>query len=165
MKTSTVLVWLMFFIYSGSTHGNAVIVHQWEVCTFSYMSSRPVQNPYAEIPINGGEDLLKVVFTGISGDAQGKSYTIIAFWKGSSQWNVNFAAPYCGKWRYVSKSSDKSMNGKKGEFDVIPWSEDEKKSNPVRHGFIRVRMDGETAGHFFEYSDAHPFLWIGDTWW
>ena len=40
-----------------------------------------------------------------------------------------------------------------------------KKSNPVRHGFVRVKKNGENPGHFFEYSDGTPFLWVGDTWW
>lgn len=57
------------------------------------------------------------------------------------------------------------MNGKKGILEVIEWSEQELDSNPTRHGLIRVKKDGESGSHYFEYSDGKPFLWIGDTWW
>jgi len=45
------------------------------------------------------------------------------------------------------------------------WSEDEKKANPTRHGFVRVHANEPRAGRCFEYADGTPFLWIGDTWW
>ena len=57
------------------------------------------------------------------------------------------------------------MNGKKGDFTVDDWSGEELNANPARHGFIRVNKAGVNAGHYFEYTDGQPFLWIGDTWW
>jgi len=48
---------------------------------------------------------------------------------------------------------------------VVAWTDEEKKLNPTRHGLIVVKKDGENAGHYFEYSDGQPVLWIGDTWW
>jgi hypothetical protein len=57
------------------------------------------------------------------------------------------------------------MNGRSGRFEVVEWSDQEKESNPVRRGFVRVNRMGPLSGHYFEYSDGTPFLWIGDTWW
>lgn len=139
--------------------------HQWDVISFSFTSAKTYQNPYSEIPLKGEDDLLKVTFTGISGDAKGKSYILTGFWNGEREWRVNFAAPYTGVWTYTTSSRDRGLHGKKDQFEVVPWSEDEKKSNPTRHGFVRVKNDGPFSGHYFEYSDGKPFLWVGDTWW
>jgi hypothetical protein len=112
-----------------------------------------------------GGDLLKVTFKGAGGDALNKEITIVGFWNGGSEWSVNFTPPFTGSWKYTTFSTDRSMNGKKGNLEVVAWAEDEKKGNPTRHGFIRVKKSGENSGHFFEYSDGQPVLWIGDTWW
>jgi hypothetical protein len=87
------------------------------------------------------------------------------FWNGGNEWRVNFAPPFTGGWKYKSISADRNLNGKKGDFEVVPWAEDEKTANRTRHGFVRVRETGVSSGHYFEYSDGTPFLWIGDTWW
>lgn len=129
------------------------------------MASKPSANPYADIPVGGNEDHLKVRFEGVSGEATGKVYTLTGFWKGGKEWRVNFTAPYAGKWRYSTVSRDRGLNGRKGSFEVLPWSEEEKKANPVRHGHIVVMKEGPGAGRFFQYSDGTPFLWVGDTWW
>jgi hypothetical protein len=39
------------------------------------------------------------------------------------------------------------MNGRKGSVEVISWSEEDKTANPARRGLIRVKKDGENAGH------------------
>jgi len=140
-------------------------VHQWEVFSVTFKSERAYVNPFIEIPADRGNDLLKVTFMGTGGDALNKSITIVGFWNGGSEWRVNFAAPFTGNWKYTSFSTERSMNGKKGNIEVIAWTDEEKKANPVRHGLVRVKKDGVTAGHYFEYSDEQPFLWIGDTWW
>jgi len=102
---------------------------------------------------------------GTDGDAINREITIIGFWNGGSEWCANFTPPATGRWEYKTSSTDRSLNGKKGKLDVVTWSDEEKNSNPVRHGFVRVNKNGDTPGHYFEYADGHPFLWIGDTWW
>lgn len=168
MKTSILnkitFIALAILCYSFTTHA-VEQNRQWDVITLSFTSSKTYQNPYLEIPMAVGNDLLKVTFTGISGDAKGKSYVLTGFWNEKREWKVNFAAPFCGRWSYVTSSTDRGLNGKKGNFEVIPWSEDEKKSNAVRRGFVRVKQNGPFPGHYFEYSDGKPFLWVGDTWW
>jgi hypothetical protein len=143
----------------------ATAIHEWEVLTITFKSKSDYKNPYADIPVNKYNDLLKVTFTGTSGEALEKQISIIGFWFGGKKWKVNFVPPYTGKWKYKTVSNDKSLDGKTGSFEVIEWSEQEKISNPTRRGFIRVNKTGPTAGHYFEYADGTPFLWIGDTWW
>ncbi len=144
---------------------NAETIHQWDVYSISFKSGKVYENPYKDIPVKDGSDLLKVVFTGTKGEALNKQIAVTGFWDGGSVWRVNFTPPATGTWRYKSVSSDKRMNGKEGSLEVISWSEEEKNANPSRRGLIRVKEDGDNAGHYFEYSDGEPVLWIGDTWW
>jgi hypothetical protein len=143
----------------------ADIIHPWEVHTLTFKSGENYSNPYKDIPLTKKGDLLKVTFRGTSGDAINKEITIIGFWNGASEWCVNFTPTLAGTWEYVASSTDRSMNGKKGKFEVVAWKDVEKNANPVRHGFVRVNKSGDIPGHYFEYTDGVPFLWIGDTWW
>ncbi len=163
MKLKIFLPATLFFIMIQAV--KAEPLHQWEVFTVSFTSGKIYSNPYSDIPVAGGDDLLKVTFLGTGGEAMNKKITVVGFWDGGSVWRVNFTAPFTGSWKYSSQSADRKMNGKKGSFDVVAWTEEEKNAVPVRHGFITVKNDGKQSGHYFEYSDGHPFLWIGDTWW
>jgi hypothetical protein len=140
-------------------------VHPWEVSTLTFTAGNTYSNPYGAIPVNGSNDLLAVTFTGISGEAEGKIITLLGCWNGGKEWIVNFASPCTGKWRYKSVSADSRMNGKKGMMEVIPWTQEDLRSNPVRRGFVRVHKGDDRAGRYFEYADGTPFLWVGDTWW
>jgi hypothetical protein len=141
------------------------VYHQWEVIPISFNSSGTYANPYAEISPDPGNNLIQVTFTGRSGEALGKSVTLTGFWRGGKEWRVNFSAPSTGRWSYVTSSSDRGLNGKKGSFEIAPWSEGEKSANPVRRGHIMVQNSGPGAGRYFMYADNTPFLWVGDTWW
>jgi hypothetical protein len=149
--------------YSIQTHSQTI--HKWEVYSVTFQSANKIENPYTQIPSKKSGDLLEVNFVGIDGEAIGKKLKIIGFWNGGNEWKVNFAAPFSGNWEYKSVSQDKRMNGKTGKINVVEWSTDELKSNPMRHGFIQVNKSGENAGHYFKYTDGEPFLWIADTWW
>jgi hypothetical protein len=144
---------------------NAETVRQWDVYSISFTSEKSFTNPYNEIPVTKVGDRITVTFQGTAGDALNKSITVVGFWNGGKEWRVNFTAPNTGSWKYTSSSVDRSMNGKKGSIDVVGWTDEEKLANPVRHGLIRVKKDDVNAGHYFEYSDGKPFMWIGDTWW
>jgi hypothetical protein len=144
---------------------NGQIIHPWEVYTLSFRSGESYSNPYKDIPLTKNGDLLKVTFKGTGEDGIKTEITVIGFWNGGSEWCVNFTPPLAGNWEYMSFSTDRSMNGKKGNIKVIQWSEVEKIANPVRNGFVRVNKAGDMPGHYFEYTDGQPFLWIGDTWW
>lgn len=163
-KTTGILL-LTICLSLLSMISDAETIHQWEVVQIKFKSAKVYSNPYKDISATTGSDLLRVTFEGTRGEALNKKITLTGFWIGGSEWCVNFAAPFTGEWKYISISADRSMNGKKGLLEVVAWSEDEKNANPVRHGFVRVKKSGEQAGHYFEYSDGKPFLWIGDTWW
>lgn len=156
---------ILFCLLSGISTTKADTIHCWDIYTVSLKSARRYQNPYTDIPVNGSSDLVKAVFTGTSGNALNRQISVTGFWNGGQEWQIHFAPPSSGTWKYITVSADKSLNGKKGEINVSDWTDTELNANPVRHGFIKVSQSGVNAGHFFEYSDGHPFLWIGDTWW
>ncbi len=166
LRPSISIIFNLFaLLFISSQYLNGVTIKQWEVINISMISGKKYLNPYAEIPVSKGGDLLYVTFEGTSGEALGKKITITGFWNGGNEWRVNFAPPFTGGWKYKSISIDRNLNGKKGNFEVMPWEEVDKTANRTRHGFVRVRQTGVNSGHYFEYSDGTPFLWIGDTWW
>jgi hypothetical protein len=140
-------------------------LHPWEVHTLTFTARDNYANPYTDIPVESGDDLLVVTFTGTAGDAEGKTITLRGCWNGDKEWIVNFAAPAAGTWRYKTTSPDRGLNGKRGTLKVIPWTQQELQDNPTRRGPIRVHQGSERAGRYFEYADGTSFLWIGDTWW
>lgn len=160
-KICLLVVGLILFAF-GSKAGP---IHQWEVYTVSFQSAKVYSNPYNDIPAISGGDHLQAIFDGTEGEASGKKITLTGFWNSGKDWSVNFAPPFTGKWKYTSISGDRSLNGKKGILEVVGWSDEEKMANPTRRGLIRVKISGENAGHYFEYSDGQPVLWVADTWW
>jgi hypothetical protein len=155
---------LLLFLISFSPVA-AQTLHTWEVFPITFNSEKTPENPYAAIPVNNGDDFLKVTFNGVSGEAKGYKLELTGFWNGGNEWRVNFAAPASGTWEYVSFSKDRRLNSKKGKIEVKDWSPAELEANPVRRGFIQVKQTGKNAGHLFEYTNGEPFLWVGDTWW
>ena len=131
-----------YMIFSSSLFSIKIkgeTIHQWEVYTISFKTTKYYSNPYAEIPPDGIGDLLHVNFEGTSGEARDKKITLVGFWNGGREWRINFTPPYIGSWKYTSISGDKSMNRKEGSFEVVPWMEEEKIANPTRRGLIRVK--------------------------
>ncbi len=66
------------------------ILHEWDVYTISINSGKIYSNPYKDIPVTKGGDLLKVSFMGTGGNALNKEITVVGFWNGGSEWRVNF---------------------------------------------------------------------------
>ena len=64
---------------------------------------------------------------------------VAAFWDGGRTWRARFAPPAAGEWRYRSESADPSLDGKSGAFRCQAWSEEEKRANPARRGFVLPR--------------------------
>lgn len=155
------IILLTLFSYSIT----ARTLRTWEVYPVSFHTRKTQDNPYALIPVDGSPDILKVTFRGIAGEAKGYKLELTGFWYGENEWRVNFAAPVAGTWEYITKSSARELNNKKGKLEVKAWTHDELYENSVRRGHLRVRQTGKNAGHIFEYADGTPFLWVGDTWW
>ena len=96
----------LVFLFLGIATANAETLHCWDVYTVSLKSNKQYQNPYADIPVTGGTDLLKATFTGTAGKALNRQITITGFWNGGSEWQIHFTPPLSGKWKYVTVSSD-----------------------------------------------------------
>ena len=141
-------------------------LHEWEIYELSFRSDNEYVNPYNAIPVDAvNEDLLTVTFSGVNGAAEGEEIKVTGYWDGEKNWKVRFAPPETGTWRYESSSKDKAMDGKKGKLTVKRWSDAEKEANLTRRGFLSVNSQGPRSGHYFQYQDGTPFLWMGDTWW
>lgn len=141
-------------------------LREWEIFELTLKSSAKSPNPYTTLSVTDqDEGLLKAEFRGVSGDARGKTFTVFGFWYNHQTWKVRFAPPESGTWEYRTISTDRRMNNKRGTLTVVDWTEEEKAANPTRRGFVQVMKTGPQAGHFFQYVDGTPFLWIGDTWW
>jgi predicted alpha/beta superfamily hydrolase len=140
-------------------------VKQWQVYEVRMTATQNAANPYIAYLQEGRPARVAVRFTGVSGDATGRELTVAGFWDGGTTWKARFAPPASGAWVFESRSEDPGLNNVTGKLTCAAWTEDEKKANPTRGGFVRVHKDGPRAGRYFEYADGTPFLWIGDTWW
>jgi len=137
----------------------------WDVVEISLSASVGIKNPYIECLKDGDKAYVEAKFTGISGEANLKTYMVPGFWDGGNNWKIRFAPPCSGSWIYETVSKDRGLNKRKGKINVSEWSAKEKDLNPLRHGFICVNKTGSRPGRYFSYSDGTPFLWIADTWW
>jgi predicted alpha/beta superfamily hydrolase len=140
-------------------------IGQWQVFEVEMTAAQNQANPYAAYLQEGRPGHVTVRFAGVSGDAVGRELTVTGFWDGGTTWKARFAPPASGDWVFESRSEDPGLNGVTGKLTCTTWTEDEKKANPTRRGFVRVHTEGHRAGRYFEYADGTPFLWIGDTWW
>jgi hypothetical protein len=140
-------------------------VKQWQVYEVRMTAMQNAANPYVAYLQEGRPARVTVRFTGVSGEAAGRELTVAGFWDGGTSWKARFAPPASGGWVFESHSADPGLNDVSGKLTCTAWTENEKKANPTRRGFVRVHTDGPRAGRYFEYADGTPFLWIGDTWW
>jgi len=160
-----VLSLVLFVCIPGDDVFSEEAVKEWEVFEIEMTARNVYSNSYVNGLPDDGRGLVRVTFTGTGGEAKGEGYTVCGFWDGGQTWRVRFAPPSSGDWSYISTSQDPGLNGLTGTFTCTEWTEEGKKANPVRRGFIRVCKTGDRPGRYFEYTDGTPFLWIGDTWW
>lgn len=157
-------LFLLTFLLINNINSSAAD-KKWEVFEIQLTAQNKYTDPYVDGLLHGEKGLVQMVFTGISGEAKDHEYIVTGFWDGDQIWKVRFAPPLSGSWSYESISDDPGLNGIEGTFKCEKWSEREKDENPARRGFVRVCNAGQRKGHYFEYTDGTPFLWIGDTWW
>jgi hypothetical protein len=156
--------WIVFFT-TANTEAQSDRLGTWDVFEISLKVPLTFQNPYTDCLKEGQKSFVSARFEGVSGEATNKIIEVPGFWDGGTDWKIRFTPPYSGTWKYETFSGNKGVKQKKGEVIVSGWSEEEKKANPSRRGFIRVNNAEPRAGRYFTYSDGTPFLWIGDTWW
>ena len=128
----------------------AQTAHPWEPYEIPMTAETVLADPYVDGLPDSGKPYVTVTFTGPGG----RRVAVPGFWDGGQNWKVRFAPPAAGTWSYTADSGDPGLRATRGTFSCVA-------SSPPRHGFVRVAPNG----HYFEYSDGTPFLWIGDTWW
>ena len=129
----------------------AAPVHVWEKQELAFTAVRTDSNPYTDI----------TVWVDLTGPNFHKR--VYGFWDGGQTFRVRVLATAPGTWTWRSGAApaDAGLAGKTGSFTAVSWSEDEKRANPLRRGFLRP-----TANHHaLEQADGTPFFVVGDTWW
>jgi hypothetical protein len=136
---------------SGSAVAAETTGHVWELEEIELHASRSYPNPYVDVE------------TWIELNGPGFKKRVYGFWDGGDVHRVRFVATQAGEWNWTSGSNqpeDAGLNGKTGRFTARDWTEEEKRSNPNRRGFLRASPNG----HALVYADGTPFFLLGDTW-
>jgi hypothetical protein len=125
-------------------------VHIWEMQEVTFTADSAYNNPYTDVK----------VWVDLTGPSFNKR--IYGFWDGGDTFRVRIVAMQPGRWNWQSGSStnDAGLSGKSGSFTAVEWTEQEKKENPLRHGFIRASANK----HALIHADSTPYIAIGDTW-
>lgn len=139
--------WIVFLFAALAA---AADVHVWEKQELTFTAAQSFANPYTDI----------TVWVDLSGP--GFQKRIYGFWDGGQTFRVRVLAPAQGDWKWQSGSNppDAGLDGKRGGFRAIAWSEPEKQRNPLRRGFLRATANQ----HAVELADGTPFFLVGDTW-
>jgi hypothetical protein len=149
MKTTCILILTAGILFGCSPQKS---IHPFEIHEIVLEAQNDYENPYREVEC----------WVQLKGPEFNKR--VYGFWDGNSTFKVRIAGTAAGEWDWESGSNqpdDAGLNGHKGSFTIIPWTEEEKLENPNRRGHIRSSADG----HSLEYADGTPFFFIGDTWW
>ena len=126
-------------------------IHTWEMQEIILEAKNEYKNYYTDV----------TCWVDLKGP--GFSKRIYGFWNGDNVYIVRILATKEGLWTWKSGSNqpkDDGLNNNKGNFKAIDWTENEKKQNPNRRGFVKQTKNG----HALEYTDGTPFFMIGDTW-
>jgi hypothetical protein len=150
LRFSCLLPLLLVPLFAVSGTSASPAVHVWEKQEVSFTSTHSWANPYSDVTVwidLTGPDFRKRIY---------------GFWDGEHTFRVRFLAPTPGNWKWESGSNpaDSGLSGKRGEFRAVAWSEEEKRENPLRRGFLRSTANR----HAVEQADGTEFLVIGDTW-
>jgi hypothetical protein len=126
-------------------------VHVWEKVEIELRAQKAYGNPYTEVEVWV--------------DLEGPGYRrrVYGFWDGDDVFCVRALATRPGTWRWVSGSNqdDAGLNGQRGGFTAVEWTEAERNENACRRGMLRATANG----HTLEYADGTPCFLLGDTWW
>lgn len=126
-------------------------IRTWQVQELVFQAQQQYANPYMDVDVwvrLKGPDFDKRVY---------------GFWDGDNRFVVRLVATDAGQWRWTLKSNqpdDAGLNGQSGDYTAQGWSEQEKRENPNRRGFVRASDNG----HALQYADGTPYFMLGDTW-
>ena len=144
--------WVVLLLVSAVCVNTAAgAVHVWDKQEVTLTAARDFGNPYTDV----------TVWVDLTGPHFHKR--VYGFWDGRRTFKVRIVATEPGEWRWTSGSEpeDAGLDGKRGSFTAVSWSEAELKQNPLRRGLLRASKNG----HALETADGTPFLVVGDTWW
>lgn len=126
-------------------------VRPWEMREIVLHAEKQYDNYYTDVD----------VWAELSGPGFNKR--IYGFWDGDNRYVIRLVATQPGEWSWRSGSNhpdDKGLNGRTGGFTAIAWTEQEKRDNPNRRGFVHATANGRAL----QYADGTPFFMVGDTW-
>ena len=125
-------------------------VHVWEKQELNFTAAGSWANPYIDV----------TMWVDLAGPGFNKR--VYGFWDGDRTFRVRILAPVPGNWTWESGSnpSDAGLAGKRGGFTAVAWSEEEKRANTLRRGFLKATANQ----HAVEQADGTPFFIVGDTW-
>ncbi len=121
-----------------------------EVYTLYLTAASAGENPYRDGPE------VTVTFTGVSGEAQGRTVTVAGFWDGDHTFAARFAPTALGKWVWRSKSADAGLNGRQGQLycrGTLPAA------HVSRRGHV---LPSATSPRTLAHRDGTPFFLVGD---
>jgi hypothetical protein len=143
-------VFLAVLLFGAAPSPAQPSAHVWELQEIEFRASRHYANPYADVEC-------WVQLTG-----PGFAARVYGFWDGGDVYRVRLVATAAGTWTWTSGSNqaDPGLNGRTGSFAARDWTEEEKRQNANRRGFLRP----DRGGHALQYADGTPFFLLGDTW-
>ncbi len=117
-------------------------IHVWEMVELTFEAETGYNNPYKEVDF-------WIQLRGPDFDKR-----VEGFWDGEKIFKARVTATRPGNWSWESYSNkpDPGLNGKKGCFTAISWTEEELLENPNRRGTIRPTANGRAL----EYADGNP---------
>lgn len=150
MNKSIFRIMLLGILIATTSMGylNANQIHTWDKVEITLTASKPYNNPYMEVD----------VWVDLTGP--GFTKRCYGFWDGGNTYRIRVVATAPGQWTWKSGSNkkDSGLNGKKGSFEALDWTETEKNENPLRHGFVNATPNGRA----FQYADGTPYFIVGD---
>lgn len=125
-------------------------VRVWETQEIILQSQRAYANPYVEVEC------------WIELEGPGFARRVGGFWDGGRTFRVRFVATTPGEWRWrvgSNQAGDAGLRGS-GRLRAVDWTEEERRENRNRRGFVRPSENGRALVH----ADGTPFFMLGDTW-
>jgi hypothetical protein len=125
--------------------------HIWELQEIELRAAQRYGNPYVDV----------TCWVDLKGP--GLSSRVYGFWDGGDVYRVRVVATAPGQWTWTSGSNqpgDRGLSGQSGAFAAEDWTEEQKRLNPNRRGFLRATANG----HALQYADGTPFFLLGETW-
>ena len=130
----------MFFATASAAEGKTAsdTVERWEIFELS-LNGPSGGNPFADVELSA------------EFKQNGRVFEPEGFYDGDGIYRIRFMPDTLGEWTYVTKSSRRELDGKKGKFTCI-------KPSSGNHGPVRVHKTWHLA-----YADGTPYFQIGTT--